>query len=57
MSVSISGAPGFVEERYNWDKGFSDELIKELEDVDHTWNEGDDRSKRRPWKRDDQNTR
>ncbi|KAF8625507.1 hypothetical protein AX15_005338 [Amanita polypyramis BW_CC] len=27
----ISGAPGFMERRYDWDKGFSTRLIKEME--------------------------
>ncbi|KAM6490220.1 TLD domain containing protein, partial [Amanita muscaria] len=29
MSVPISGAPGFVDERYNWDRGFSDDELIE----------------------------
>ena len=33
MFLPISGAPGFTEERYDWDKGYSDGLLRELEDV------------------------
>ena len=33
MFLPVSGAPGFIEERYDWDKGYSNELLRELEDV------------------------